>query len=285
MTLKGLDEAWGKVDPVTAYNLGYRFIVGYVSEDESKNLSRDDVARIHAAGMAVAFVYEFNPQSALGGYASGQNNAAVALAHFQTLGVPTGVACYNAGTDFNVSPGQMSTCLAHETGFAVTMATKGYRSGAYTGYPFGLYLTQHNYAGFIWQTYAWSNGAWLAAAALRQIQNGVHVAGIDVDIDESEVIDFGQWEETTMLLDEPQQGWLQWAAYRIEAASKGLVMVGGPANGTEEMWLVQAIKELQTEVADIKANMTSTGLNDADKALLQSTMDAVTALDSRLATP
>lgn len=274
MTLKGLDEAWGKVDPATAKALGYDFIVGYVSEDPTKNLTASDIVRIHAAGMAVAFVYEYNPMSALGGYASGVSNATVASGLFKTLGVPTGVACYNAGTDFNVLPGQMSTCLAHETGFSVTMATQGYRSGAYTGYPFGNYLTQHNYSGFIWQTYAWSNGAWLAAAALRQIQNGVHVAGIDVDIDESQTVDFGQWE-SGIVTDFSKQDPNAWAqAVRVEAMA---LLKDQDQNG-EAMPFTAAIKALLAAAQGSSASV----LTDADRALIQSFVDSVNALTAHL---
>lgn len=193
MIMRGIDEAWAKLDPALAASQGFGFIVGYVSQDESKNLTTSDIQRIHAAGLAVAFVMEYNASAALGGRPAGIDDGNVALQHFATLGVPSHVACYSAGTDFNVLPGEMSTCWAFEQGFASTMDNGGYRYGAYTGYPFGLYMTQRNYVGFIWQTYAWSNGAWLANAALRQTSNGVHIAGIDLDIDESEVVDFGQW--------------------------------------------------------------------------------------------
>lgn len=274
MILRGIDEAWAKVDPAQAKALGYDFIVGYVSEDESKNLTRDDVDRIHGNDMAVAFVYEYNPQSALGGYSTGTANGNVALQHFQSLGVPPGVACYNAGTDFNVQPGQMSTCLAHETGFAVTMATGGYRAGAYTGYPFGLYLTQHNYSGFIWQTYAWSNGAWLAAAALRQTVNGVYVAGVDVDIDESERIDFGQWIGESMALSDADAQALIWRVKSLLDLSD--TVESGP-NAGDEIPATKAIKALVA--AQVQQ---STVLTDADRTLLQSFVDSVNALVNHL---
>lgn len=275
MTLKGLDEAWGKVDPATAKGLGYDFIVGYVSEDPTKNLTASDIEKIHAAGMAVAFVYEFNPTSALGGYPSGVANATVASGLFKTLGVPTGVACYNAGTDFNVQPGQMSTCLAHETGFSVTMATQGYRSGAYTGYPFGSYLTQHNYSGFIWQTYAWSNGAWLAAAALRQLFNGVHVAGIDVDIDESETVDFGQWG-SNMAISDTDFDALIWRLKSMADLSE--TIEAGPNVGTDVAFS-KAVKDL---LAAAQNPVVPTVFSDADRALIQSFVDSVNALTAHL---
>ena len=285
MILKGLDEAWAKVDPAYAYSQGYRFIIGYVSEDPTKNLSANDIARIHAANMAVAFVYEYDTNAALDGYPTGVANARVALGLFAKLGVPTGVACYTAGTDFNVQPGQMSTCLSYETGFADTMHAVGYRYGAYTGYPFAAYLTQHNYSGFIWQTYAWSNGAWLAAAAIRQTQNGVHVAGIDVDIDESEIIDFGQWE--TKMADDTENALVAYT--RLDTIRQGLDRTEPGATYLPAAYqnedFTGLYKRIAVEVIAQLPAATSSGLSTEDKALLQSTLDAVNALNSRLATP
>lgn len=273
MILRGIDEAWAKLDPETAAAQGFDFIIGYVSEDETKNLTSADIVRIHAAGLAVAFVYEFNPSSALGGYPTGVANGQVALAHFQSLGVPTGVACYNAGTDFNVQPGQMSTCLSHETGFSDVLRPHGYRVGGYTGYPFASYLAQHNYGGFIWQTYAWSNGAWLASAALRQTANGVHIAGVDVDIDESEVIDFGQWSSDMAITDADFQALI----WRVKSLLDMNDTVEAGPNQGDDIKLVASIKALMA--AQVQP---STVLSDADRALLQSFVDSVNTVVAHL---
>lgn len=272
MILRGIDEAWAKLDPTTAKAQGFDFIVGYVSEDPTKNLTASDIGKIHAAGMAVAFVYEYNPSAALGGYPTGVDNAHVALDLFQKLGVPTGVACYTAGTDFNVQSIQMPTCLAYETGFTATMAQYGYRSGAYTGYMFGWYLTQHNYPGFIWQTYAWSNGAWLAAAALRQTQNGVHIAGVDVDIDESETVDFGQWSSDMDFTDKDPNAWKQ--AIRIEAMAE--------LKDTDQQGDVIPFSGAIKAIATSLANPTPSVLTDQDRLLIQSFVDSVNTLVGHL---
>lgn len=193
MILKGLDEDWSKVDPTQAANDGFGFAFGYVSQDNTgKNLSPADVSRIHGAGMAVALVYEYNPQSALGGYSAGARDAGIAIAHAQSLGAPRGVALY-AAVDWDVTDAQKPAVLAYATGFLDACTAVGFRSGIYGGYWVCLYLSDHNYGGFLWQTYAWSGGLWLAAAAVRQTRNGIHEAGATVDLDESEVIDFGQW--------------------------------------------------------------------------------------------
>ena len=193
--MKGLDEDWSKVDPVQAWRDGFRFAVGYVSQDQTgKNFTFDDISRLRAAGFAVGFVYEFSPNSALGGYQQGVADATIAIAHAQGLAVPAGVALYTA-IDFNPTSTQLPLVLAYVTGFLAVCATHGYRSGAYGGLATVNYLQSHNYGGFLWQTYAWSGQppVWLAGVALRQVQNGVHEAGATIDVDESEIVDFGQW--------------------------------------------------------------------------------------------
>jgi Domain of unknown function (DUF1906) len=287
--VKGLDEDWSKVDPAIAYADGYRFTIGYVSQDATgKNLTRSDIDRLHAAGLAVAFVYEYGVSQPLNGYSQGVTDARIAVADLHSLGVPTGVACYVA-VDFNVQPGQMSTCLAYVTGFAVTLAMSGYRAGCYTGYPFGLYLNQHNYGGFIWQTYAWSNGAWLAAAALRQTQNGIHEAGAVIDNDESETIDFGQWEPAMSQPVDSKNA--QIAQSRIDTLRSGqdaanAPYLGDPAyDGNAPLATFAGYwTRLRTEVENIVNDlpMHASGLSDEDRALMQSFVDAVNTLNSHL---
>src|SRR5262249_50303723 len=46
---------------------------------------------------------------------------------------------------------------------------------------------------FGWQTFAWSAGRWEPRAQLRQVRNGVTIAGGACDIDQSQADDFGQW--------------------------------------------------------------------------------------------
>lgn len=193
MTAWLLDEAWAKVDPAAARSAGYTGIIGYVSQSTTgKNLTVDDVARIHATGLDVGLVYEYNTQSALGGYVQGQRDAYIAVAHAQGLGAPKGVCLY-ASVDWDVQRDQVATVLNYAHGFADVARNAGYRYGIYAGYRPCAYLVQAGYDGLLWQTYAWSSGQWVAQAAIRQVANGIFVAGVDVDRDVAQVIDWGQW--------------------------------------------------------------------------------------------
>jgi hypothetical protein len=67
------------------------------------------------------------------------------------------------------------------------------RTAAYGGfYPIKRLFDAGKIA-YGWQTFAWSGGQWDPRAQLRQVRNGVTIAGADCDIDEAQVQDFGQW--------------------------------------------------------------------------------------------
>lgn len=200
MAISGLDEAWAKADPAAAYAAGYRFVVGYVSQDTTgKNLSSTDVAALHSAGLDVGLVYEFATSAALGGAVRGRSDAWVAVDHAKTLGAPAGTCLYFA-IDFNVTASQLDTALAYLQGAESVVRAAGYRIGVYGGYSLCAYLVGR-WSGLLWQTYAWSAGQWCPAAVLRQVRNGVHVAGADVDVDEAEALDWGQWRGADMAFD------------------------------------------------------------------------------------
>ena len=188
-----LDEAWSKVDPATARAAGYSGVIGYVSQDATgKNLTRAQVDAIHAAGMDVGLVYEFNPQSAAGGMAEGIADANIAVQHARILDAPVGVCLY-AAVDWDVQQPSMNAVMAYAHAFQSICATYGYRAGIYGSYNVCWALHSNGYTGLLWQTYAWSHGLWTNGLAVRQTQNGVHVAGADVDRDETMVADWGQW--------------------------------------------------------------------------------------------
>lgn len=193
MSVLLIDEAWAKSSPDTARAAGYSGIIGYISEDNTgKNLTRADVDAIHAAGLAVGFADEYGATEALGGATAGNQRAGKTIGYAITLGVPRGVAFY-APADWNVSAAQMPAVLAYAVEHDRALRASGWRGGLYGGYPVCRYLWEHGYQGLLWQTYAWSNGLWLDGVAIRQTQNGITVGGANVDRDEAEVIDWGQW--------------------------------------------------------------------------------------------
>ncbi len=190
----GLDEAWAKADPERAAKAGYHFVSGYISQDNTgKNLTRDEVTAIHAAGLPVVLNFEYNPQSAVGGAYAGTQDALIAVREAQKLGAPRGVTIYFS-IDFPVGTGRaLSVVGDYLAAAAQVCAGSGYRVGVYGGIVPVSYLLDHGITKKAWQTYAWSNGEWDPRAVLRQVVNGVIVAGAEVDKDLEIWPDYGQW--------------------------------------------------------------------------------------------
>jgi hypothetical protein len=70
------------------------------------------------------------------------------------------------------------------------------RVGVYGGFRVCSYLWRQSLVSYIWQTYAWSGGAWFTTTHIRQVRNGINVAGVDCDADEAypdRSGDYGQW--------------------------------------------------------------------------------------------
>lgn len=190
---KLLDESWDKVDPVQAERVGFVDVIGYVSEDNThKNLTAADVHAIHSAGMSVTLVYEYLPNAAAYGAPRGRRDAGIAAWYMSQLQAPHGIAVY-ASLDQPFTADQMPAVSDYVSWFARTVADAGYRHGVYGGYDQLSWLHDHGYDGLYFQTSGWSRGLWLPYAAIRQTAYGVHVAGGVVDLDDSTVGDWGQW--------------------------------------------------------------------------------------------
>lgn len=280
---QGIDEAWAKADPLIAKEQGYTFVVGYVSQDTSgKNLTPDDVASIHAAGMDVGIVFEFNPGSALKGASQGVIDANIAIGKCHALNVPPMVAIY-AAIDVQVAAGQMLAVLQYMLAFYATVIAAGFRCGAYADYDVCAYLWSNGFAGFLWQTYAWSAGRWFGPAVLRQTVNGIHVGNADVDRDESEVFDWGQWtpEGTVMPTNYAANAErYAWKLHIMDPEIDGIDDAGGQIIHSE---FIDTVKRIDTTVAALSTS--AGGLTDADRQAIKDLTDAINALNSRLATP
>ena len=67
------------------------------------------------------------------------------------------------------------------------------RTGAYGGIYVISSLFNAGKIKYGWQTYAWSDGQWDGRAQVRQVENGMTIAGGSCDVDEAIAADFGQW--------------------------------------------------------------------------------------------
>ncbi len=185
----GIDEAWDRATPAQIRAYGASFVARYLGEDRTgKNLTRAEAEQLSAAGLAIVSNYEYNPGDALRGYDRGRAAAQLAAAQHAACGGPADRPIYFS-VDVDVVDPHTVAWYFRGIGDQIGLP----RAGAYGEYDVIAWLFDQGLIRWGWQTYAWSHGAWDARAQLRQVANGVHLAGHDVDRNEAHAPDFGQW--------------------------------------------------------------------------------------------
>lgn len=194
MVAYGIDEAWARLTPAQVRAAGKTFVVGYVGQDTTgKNLTKSEVDAYRAAGVAVLLVYEYSATAVHGGASAGTTDADLAVRQAQALGYPQGCAIAFA-VDEDTSPNP-SIVDAYARAFTARVRAAGYRSMVYGGLATVRRCADLGLTDLQWQTYAWSGTptTWDPRVAIRQVQNGVTIAGKDVDLDTAMTTDYGAW--------------------------------------------------------------------------------------------
>ncbi len=187
----GVDYAWSQPSPQALVNGGYTFAARYLSYDSSKDLSPGEARALMAAGIDIVANWEAGAEDALAGYSTGYSEAQTALQIATACGMPAGRPIYFS-VDFDASPGQQAAIDDYFQGAADALGGVQH-VGAYGGYYVIQRLFDHGKIAYGWQTYAWSGGQWDPRAQLRQVNNDQTVGGADVDVDQAQKNDFGQW--------------------------------------------------------------------------------------------
>jgi len=185
----GVDYAYGTPDLGRLKAAGNTFICRYLGGDPAKDLTPKEALRLSHAGFDLITVFEETAQRALGGLPAGVTDAVHAQELLNKIGAPH-AAIYFA-CDWDVQPDQVPSIRAYFKG--ATEQLGHYRVGVYGGYAVVHELMSLDNIRYGWQTYAWSQGRWTPHAQLRQIQNGVKLAGVECDLDRAVAADFGQW--------------------------------------------------------------------------------------------
>lgn len=169
---------------------GKSFVCRYLSGGDVKDLTATERDALLAAGIAIVVVWETDGRTGPLA-ANGSGDAAAAVKQAQGLGIPKGTCIYFA-VDFQPSAADIAGPIrTYFSGIADVCHGAGYRCGVYGGL-----ATVNGVADLVdccWQTYAWSGGQWSALAVLRQYQNGVTLAGANLDLDIAMADDYGQF--------------------------------------------------------------------------------------------
>ncbi|KAJ3033762.1 hypothetical protein HDV00_005837 [Rhizophlyctis rosea] len=192
--LKGIDYAFDHPPISIIKSAGYSFAVRYLSRSftTNKNLTPQEAADLHAAGLYVVSNWEYAADAALNGYNQGVQDATQAAQQHTDNGGPADRPIYFS-VDFDATSSQMATVLAYFDGIISVLGVN--RTGAYGSFAVIKALFDAKKITFGWQTYAWSSYKWDARAQLRQVQNDISVGGVSgcCDRDEAIAADFGQW--------------------------------------------------------------------------------------------
>ena len=190
--MKGLDYSSGRPDLKRVKSLGYGFCVRYLFPP-LKGVTKVEATAIRAAGLGLVVVYESYAKRANEGRAAGIADGKTALAFARSIGFPETRPLYFA-VDFQPTTADLAHVDAYLQGVAFSIGLA--RTGVYGSYAVVDHCYARITARFFWQTYAWSSGKVSPHAHLLQYQNGVMVAGANVDLNESRQWDFGSWEAT-----------------------------------------------------------------------------------------
>ena len=189
VTARGIDYAWQHPDPAAIAAAGYTFACRYLSRDPSKNITLGEAQALAAHGIWCVANWEYGAQDMLRGYAGGIADAQAALAQAKAAGMPDGRPIYFSA-DWDVTPAQEATVLAYLSGAASVLGHE--RVGEYGGY-YPVKTARDSGTVWTWQTFGWSGGQWDTRDTVRQTGSAT-VGGVEVDVNEAQVADYGQWQ-------------------------------------------------------------------------------------------
>lgn len=186
--MNGADYAFTHPSPAALKEAGITFVGRYASNDPSKDLSNAEAEALASEGISIVLVWESTAARAEEGYAAGEADATVAANIAKTCDAPSDAVIY-----FSVDT---DTTWEKVTEYfqGVDSVIPHTRTGVYGSYAIvqGAHKAGYNY---LWQTAAWSGGAWFPTD-IRQ-SGSRSIGGVEVDLDEAMNNTFGQWKPTT----------------------------------------------------------------------------------------
>lgn len=189
---RGCDYSWARPTKAQLDANGLAFCVRYIlpqNMSTGKRLSNAEIAQLTSWGRTIVANYEYAANGPLGGFNQGVTDARRSASELDILNIPAGRPVYFSA-DWEVTQAQLPTMLAYLAGCASVLGKN--RVGLYGSYRAIVAAANAGYK-WLWQTYAWSYGAWYPGTTLRQIRNGAFPGQFDGDLCTAQVADFGQW--------------------------------------------------------------------------------------------
>jgi len=197
-TVDALDYSNARPDLDALVAAGIRAVGRYLSpstrNNPGKHLTASELHDLRERGIRVFLLWETTADAARGGHDAGVRDAKAAQAAAAALDLSTSAIVYYA-VDWDASGDDIRKRVAPYFG-GIGETSPHTRIGVYGGYDVVAYLMDHGYVELGFQTYAWSGGRWYPGAQLRQIHNGAHIGGAEVDQDEIMAEHFGATDDT-----------------------------------------------------------------------------------------
>lgn len=259
----GLDYAAGRPAASAIRAAGFDFVVRYLSEGGAalpgKILTPAEADDLRAHNISIVSNWETTAARMLDGYGAGVTDARAGLARVLRCGGRPDRPIYFSA-DFDATPPQQEPINAYLDGAASVLGRANV--GIYGGYwPLSRALDA-GVATWAWQTIAWSGGNREPRAQLFQTGLQVVIDGVECDVNETDHMDFGQWdiepeeqdltpEQDEILRDIQIQlrgpGLAGWPQLGDDPAGNHLTVVDALASALTK------IDELRTEVSDLEA--------------------------------
>jgi hypothetical protein len=182
----GVDYPWQHPAPAALRAAGVGFAMRYLSNDETKNLTRTEADTLAAAGIWSGVVWETTATRALDGYTAGAKDATEALKQATACGMPAGRPIYFA-VDTDTTWGKVSPYFQ-----GIRSVLPQQQVGVYGGIRIIQAAAASGLTAWYWQAEAWSGGQWDPHAHIRQAGT-ITVDGVQCDHNTSMADDFGQW--------------------------------------------------------------------------------------------
>ncbi|MGW2659537.1 DUF1906 domain-containing protein [Nocardia tengchongensis] len=259
----GLDYAAGRPAPSAITANGYDFVVRYLSDGgpslPGKLLTPAEADDLRAHGISIVANWETTAARMLDGYGAGVTDARAALAQVLRCGGRADRPIYFSA-DFDATPQQQVPIDAYLDGAASVIGRSNV--GIYGGYWPVSRALDGGTATWAWQTVAWSGGRVDPRIAIYQNGEQVTIDGVECDVNQTDRMDFGQWDVET---EEPDLTPEQDAALRdIQIQLRGPGLNGWPQLGTDAQGrnrtvvdglaaALARIDELRTEISDLEA--------------------------------
>ncbi len=165
--------------------LGIEFIARYLVPEKYawKRLTAAEIKATAAEGIWLLSIFETTADRAGGGAEAGQIDGKLALAEAGIVNQPVGSAIYFA-VDYDAQQKDYDAIEAYFLA-ARQQIKPAYLIGCYGSYAVIEELFRRDVIDCGWQTYAWSKGKLSPKASVYQHKNGVTMAGIQCDMNES----------------------------------------------------------------------------------------------------